>query len=136
MKKSVVIGSVVASFFLKFLQEKTKYKGGYHFIKYKAAKELIDKTNCVILDVRNKKDYINNRLKNAILIYEEDLVRKADEFLKKSDILIVYSDNPVKSKRVCKTLLAMGYGYVFDIGTIDKWPYESVHGNDFKIRKL
>jgi len=136
MKKKLFITSVVISFFLKIISKGITHSPIYKSISYSEGKELMDKTNCVILDVRSKKEFIARRLSNSILIYEEDLVRQAETMLKKSDIIIVYSDSKVKSKRVCKTLVALGYNYIFDMGDINKWPYEIVSGNDFKIRKL
>jgi len=133
MKKKKIIAQVgiVTSFFLHFItkanQDKKQKK-----ISHKQAKQLMNHQDCVILDIRTKKEYHQGRLQDAILMYENDIVRKADQLLKKNDVIIVYSSDAKISARVVKTLLALGYYHVFDMGSIKGWPYGFIDNQPLK----
>ncbi len=63
----------------------------------------------VIIDIRNKRDYLKNHIKEAINYSSDDLIYKHKVLLNKSNKYYIYCENGVKSNKVCCILNQLGY---------------------------
>lgn len=85
-------------------------------INYCEAIELMNNNSDVILlDVRSIQEYNEYHLNNAINIPLYELRGKANEFLPKTSIIIVYCQSGTRSKKACKCLKSLGYCNLYNI---------------------
>ena len=100
-------------------------KSSYQKISVEEAKEMMDKGNVSIVDVRTKEEYEAQHIVNAILVENETIEKEASSLLPDKDaIILVYCRSGSRSKQASKKLINMGYTNVFDFGGIKDWPYE------------
>lgn len=81
----------------------------------------------IILDVRNSEDYKAGHIKNALSLPLDKLNSLSKQIITDSDkVIIVYCKSGIKSEAAAKELISLGYSYVYDMGGINNWPYETV----------
>ena len=81
--------------------------------------------NYIILDVRTEDEYRDLHIKDAILLPDYDIRRRAGDILiDKEQAIFVYCRSGRRSKLAAQTLAEMGYTNVIEFGGIVKWPYE------------
>lgn len=91
------------------------------------AKEEMNNSNVIILDVRTEDEYNSGHIENSVLIPVDDLENKAEELLvNKEQKILVYCRSGNRSKKAADLLVEMGYTNVYDFGGIKDWPYEIV----------
>lgn len=96
-------------------------------IKPDQAKEMMDKGDAVILDVRTPEEYKRGHIKKALLIPSYDIKRLAQSKLHTKEAkILVYCASGGRSRAAAKALIKMGYTKVYNIGGIR--PYETVTG--------
>lgn len=96
-------------------------------IKSEEAKEEMNNSNVIILDVRTEDEYNSGHIENSVLIPVDDLENKAEELLvNKEQKILVYCRSGNRSKKAADLLVEMGYTNVYDFGGIKDWPYEIV----------
>ncbi len=89
----------------------------------------MNKDNYVILDVRTKAEYDEERIPNATLLTLDEIGIKASTILPIKDIKIyVYCRSGVRSKQATNELLSLGYKNVYDFGGIIDYEYEKIKG--------
>lgn len=94
----------------------------YESIDLVSAKEKIKNSKAVVLDVRTSGEYSSGKIKGAINIPLNELVRRAPKELKDLDKeIIVYCLSGSRSKLGSKILSKLGYKSVYDFGPISKW---------------
>jgi rhodanese-related sulfurtransferase len=107
----------------KSMNEKTQYVK----ISPAEAKEIMDKEESIVLDVRTKQEYDQGHIEGSVLLPVDEISAKAEEVLKdKSAKILVYCRSGNRSTTAAKTLIEMGYENVLDFGGIIDWPYEIV----------
>lgn len=100
----------------------------YMKISAKEAKEIMDSAeDYVLVDVREKDEYIKGHIEGAILIpYGEIEKRAEEEVADKEQVILVYCRSGRRSAIAAQALADMGYTNVKDFGGIIDWPYEVV----------
>lgn len=96
-------------------------------VDYKKAKEMLEKDNVVLLDVRTPQEHIQLRIPNSILIPLDEL-RYTFRSLPKDKVYIVYCRSGERSAFATYFLRHMGYEAYNLAGGIIAWPYEKESG--------
>lgn len=96
----------------------------YVRITQEEAKEMMNKENTIILDVRTKAEYDEGFIENAVLLPVTDIKERAEEVLPdKNTTILVYCRSGNRSKTASKELINLGYTNVYDFGGINSWKY-------------
>lgn len=83
--------------------------------------------NVLILDVRTEEEFSEGHIKDAVLIPDYEITKKAEELIKdKATTILVYCRSGRRSALAAKSLSELGYTTVYDFGGIIDWPYETV----------
>ncbi len=96
-------------------------------VDYKEAKEMLERNNIVLLDVRTPQEHIQLRIPNSILIPLDEL-RYTYSSLPKDKVYIVYCRSGERSAFATYFLRHMGYEAYNLAGGIIVWPYEKESG--------
>jgi rhodanese-related sulfurtransferase len=91
----------------------------------------MNKDEYVILDVRTKEEYDEERIPNSVLLTLSEIENKAAEVLPNKDIKIyVYCRSGRRSLEAAYKLIDLGYKNVYDFGGIIDYPYEKIKGTE------
>ncbi len=98
---------------------------GYTKISPEVGKEMIEKGDSILVDVREPSEFAAGHIPGAKLVSLGTIPTEAPKTLtdKKAKI-IVYCRSGVRSKKAADQLLSMGYEDIYDLGGILEWPYE------------
>ena len=104
----------------------TKEQYSYRQITQKAAKEMMDTREVVILDVREQHEYDSGHIPGAVLlpvgtIAEDTAAAVIDEL---DTVVLVYCRSGNRSKTASQALADLGYTNVYEFGGINDWPYD------------
>lgn len=106
--------------------EKQETSSAYHKITAEEAKEMIDKGDVTIVDVRTEEEYAEKHIPGAILVPNESIGNDSPKELPdKEAVLLLHCRTGVRSKEASDKLVALGYKKVYDFGGITDWPYET-----------
>ena len=101
-------------------------ENNYQQITQKAAKEMMDTQEVVILDVREQHEYDSGHIPGAVLLpvgtIAEDTAAAAIDDL--DTVVLVYCRSGNRSKTASQALADLGYSNVYEFGGINDWPYE------------
>lgn len=90
-------------------------------------KKLEEKENIIILDVREKNDYNNGHILNAISMAQNEVAHEIEDIAPDKDTPIcVYCYSGNRSSRVGMMLEYLGYNNIYNLGGIDNWTYDLV----------
>lgn len=129
MKTIIVILLIALLLFIsfKFLTTKEESASSYNKITVDKAKEMMEKEDVIIIDVRTEDEYNTSHIKNAVLIPNETIGNeKLKEVSNLNQKIIVYCRSGARSKKAAMKLINIGYKNVYDMGGIMNWPYETV----------
>ena len=73
------------------------------------------KDNAIIIDVKDKNEYLINHLEGAINIPINNIVSILNIVKDKNKKIIVYCSNGKRSYIACKSLINLGYKNVYDL---------------------
>jgi len=109
-------------------QEPTINLGKSIKISAEEARAVMDEgTDFIILDVRNKDEYDDGHIKNAVLLPVDNIEKEAGPVIGGKDkTILVYCRSGNRSSMAAAKLVALGYTDVRDFGGITNWPYEVV----------
>lgn len=93
-----------------------------------AAKARLDSDELIVLlDVRTEEEYNEGHIEGATLLPLATIEAKATSVIPDLDAtLFVYCRSGVRSAEAVKSLIALGYTRVYNLGGIIDWPYEIV----------
>lgn len=92
-----------------------------------AKKRLDSEKEIILLDVRTKEEYDTGHIKDSILIPVDNLKQEAEGKLKDKEApIFVYCRSGNRSTAAAKILVELRYKNVYNLGGINKWPYEVV----------
>jgi rhodanese-related sulfurtransferase len=82
----------------------------------------------VLLDVRTKEEFAEGRIPGAILLPYDAITEKTARasIPSKSSVVVVYCRSGRRSAIAVERLRSLGYATVWDLGGINRWPYEVV----------
>lgn len=84
-------------------------------------KELLNKSNINIIDIRSIQKYNDNHIDNAINIPMLLLIKEPEKYLKHNETYYIYCQKGINSFKVCQTLSKKGYKVVNIIGGYEGW---------------
>ncbi len=98
----------------------------YHPIDADSVKEWLDeREEFFFVDVRSPSEYSSKHIKGAQNIPVSNLKNVADATFKdKENFIVVYCQSGSRSRQAANTLIKMGYTEVYDLGSINNWPYK------------
>lgn len=92
-----------------------------------AKNRLNSEKGIILLDVRTKEEYDTGHIKDSMLISVDVLKDEAESKLKDKEApIFVYCRSGNRSVTAAKILVDLGYKNVYNLGGINKWPYEVV----------
>lgn len=100
----------------------------YHKISAAEALQIMeDSGDYILLDVRTKEEFQEQRIDGAILIPVDQIGAEAEKQLPDKDAtILIYCRSGRRSASAAKELVQMGYTGIYDFGGIIDWPYNTV----------
>lgn len=84
----------------------------------------------IILDVRTAQEYSEQHIPGAVNIANESIgTQDIPELPDKDQLIFVYCRSGNRSKQASEKLAKLGYTNIVEIGGINSWPGETVHGD-------
>lgn len=81
----------------------------------------------LIVDVREKMEYDNGHIKNAILLPLDTILEDIKiKIPNKNAKIILYCNSGTRDEKAAKKLIEVGYKNVYTFGGINNWKYEVV----------
>ena len=101
-------------------------KNTYEQITQEAAKEMMDTTDAIVLDVREQDEFDAGYIPGAILLPVGTITADtaAAVIPEKDSVVLVYCRSGNRSKTASAALVELGYTAVYEFGGINTWPYE------------
>lgn len=116
IRKWMWISMKIKNKFFQILKKLSSSSRKEKDINYYEATELIkNNADVVLLDVRSMQEYEEYHLNGAINIPLYELRSKAEAILSKNNIIIVYCQSGIRSKKACKCLEDFGYENLYHL---------------------
>ncbi|MGL4736814.1 MAG: rhodanese-like domain-containing protein [Cellulosilyticaceae bacterium] len=94
----------------------------YEEINLLQAKELLNKQNARMVDVRSRMEYELRHIEGALHLPLEKISFEAEDQIEdKGQPIILYCRSGHRTKTARMILEDLGYESVYDLGSIDKW---------------
>lgn len=91
----------------------------------------MNKEDYIVLDVRTKEEYDEERIPNSILVTLDNIKEEVEDVIENKDKRIyVYCRSGRRSLSAAYQLLEMGYTNILDLGGIIDYPYEKIKGEN------
>ena len=118
MKKILII--LVMLFLLVGCKESNSVKESKGTISNITCDKAIDMQGdgAIIVDVREKEEYMQEHLDDAINIPYTEIVNKITEYADTDTKIIVYCKSGVRSNKAATALINAGYKNIYDLGSI------------------
>lgn len=99
----------------------------YNLVGYEKIRSMILDNNNILIDVRNKTEYDNMHVVNAVNIPISKL-RICENEYKNKKCIIVYCSTGVRTKEAIRILNIMGYTnvYIWEFGALSNFPYRDM----------
>ena len=114
--------------YLRYLLDESAIPAGYKSITAKQAKEIIDREEVIIVDVREEEEYQQDYIPDAVLFPVSTMgpvsIEKA--FPDKDSTILIYCRTGNRSKSAAAYFASRGYTAVYEFGGIADWPYEVI----------
>ncbi len=120
MKKILI--SLISLFILTACQSQVTVKT----IDAKEAKKMMENQENLVVDVREKEEYENGHIPNAILIPLSDIDNIKNKIPNKNTTIMLYCQSGKRALEAAEILIDKGYQNVYTFGGISSWPYEVV----------
>jgi phage shock protein E len=122
--------AIIFGVFLVFWMFIKMKKSGTKISPAEAKKMMESEKGTVLIDVRNRDEFINKHIPNSKLMPVGTLEIEAVKSLPNKDSeIIVYCASGSRSLMAARILMKLGYTKVYNLGGIFNWPYETVSGN-------
>ena len=97
----------------------------YTQISQKAAKEMMDTQDVIILDVRELDEYNAGHIVGAVLLPVGTITEESASTVipKKDSVVLVYCRSGNRSKTASAALVELGYTNVYEFGGFNTWEY-------------
>jgi len=117
--KNILLGTLLISMTLAACSA-----SAYQKISASKAKDMMDKGNVIIVDVRTQAEFDEGHIQDAILIPNETISNQQPTLLPNKDaVILIYCRSGNRSKQAADKLVAMGYTKVYDFGGVIDWTY-------------
>jgi rhodanese-related sulfurtransferase len=134
MKKIILTLLISFSLFLISCSSKevTTASSGYEptIISASVGKSMLDNnSDIILLDVREESEYLEAHIPGAMLFPLGFISTNASTLIPdKTRLYIVYCHSGNRSSQAADILSQLGYAFIYDMGGIINWPYETVSG--------
>jgi len=103
------------------MEQKTGLKDPFHRINADVAKELLEKGEVKLIDVREPQEWTQGRIPNATLVPLMTLLSQPREFIQE-DGVIFYCKEGIRSALACEVAAAIGRTNIYNLeGGITAW---------------
>ena len=104
----------------------TTVENTYHQITQKAAKDMMDTQEVIVLDVREQDEFDAGHIPGAVLLPVGTITKDtaAAVIPELDSVVLVYCRSGNRSKTASRALADLGYSNVYEFGGINTWPYE------------
>ena len=128
MKKGLILFMLFTMLFNLTACDNNDKVNTFEQISAEDAKLIMDtETEYIIIDARTESEFNEGHIKNAILIPEYEITKRAEKELPdKNALILVYCRSGRRSKIASEELVKLGYTNVKEFGGIIDWPYETV----------
>ena len=115
-----------------------RYRGSmnYKLIPFESAKDMIEKNDVLLIDVRTANEYDLMHIKNAINIPVNEIEQRIFQ-VDSTHPLMVYCSSGARSKTAIQILNNLGYNniYIWEYGALATFPYKNmlVYGENGRI---
>lgn len=117
-------------------QNRYRSSMNYKLISFEQAKDMIEKNNIVLIDVRTSNEYDLMHIKNAINIPVNEIEQKILQ-VEQTHPLMIYCSSGARSKTAIQILNNLGYNniYIWEYGALATFPYKNmlVYGENGRI---
>ena len=122
--KIVVVGD---DFWFDILNDDELYQ--YNISPEQALADFLN--GAYIVDVRTVEEYEASHIKGCIHIPVDQIDNALEKIIPdKSKKIIFYCAKGVRAQQSLEKALQLGYEKVYNLGSIDDWPYEKVSGSE------
>ena len=108
----------------------------YKLIPFEQAKDMIEKNNVVLIDVRTSNEYDLMHIKNAINIPVNEIEQKILQ-IEQNHPLMIYCSSGARSKTAIQILNNLGYNniYIWEYGDLATFTYKNmlIYGENGRI---
>lgn len=112
----------------KLLEITANISPAYTVINAKQAKQMIDKGDVVIIDVRTRIEYGDGHIEDSYNVPLDEIDSGIDRIVADREaVILIYCRSGNRSKIAARILAELGYTNIYDFGGIVDWPYEIVH---------
>jgi len=116
----------------RLIQKEMLFKDDRYVITSLEGKTMMDQDDSIILiDVRTKEEYINQHIKNSVLIPVTEIFESILTLFPDRNITyLIYCRSGVRSVYARQVMKHLGYHHVYDMGGIIDWPYPTISGQE------
>ena len=112
--------------------EKIDGEALYKTIDYETAKDFVDNSQALLIDVRTYEEYEKGHIEEAINVPLDTI---SDATIKavtidQLDNIIVYCESGERSKEAAIKILELGYTNVYDLGSMDNWETDNAETSE------
>ena len=97
----------------------------YKNVSFNEVKKIIDKKECIVLDVRTDEEYFTGHAEGAVNL-DVDAINSgtASEIIPdKTTSILVYCKTGERANLAAEVLSELGYKQIYNIGSLVEWPY-------------
>lgn len=117
-------------------QNRYRVSMNYKLIPFESAKDMIEKNDVLLIDVRTANEYDLMHIKNAINIPVNEIEQRIFQ-VDSTHPLMVYCSSGARSKTAIQILNNLGYNniYIWEYGALATFPYKNmlVYGENGRI---
>ncbi len=117
-------------------QSRYRNSMNYKLIPFEQAKDMIEKNDIVLIDVRTPNEYQLMHIKNAINIPVNEIESKIFQ-VEQTHPIMVYCSSGARSKTAIQVLNNLGYNniYIWEYGALATFPYKNmlIYGENGRI---
>ena len=84
----------------------------YKSIDINKIDDIVLDNNNILIDIREKYEYVLGNIKNSINISYNYLMMQPDEYLNKNKVYYIYCESGSRSRKLCNYLFSLGYSVV------------------------
>lgn len=109
------------------MENENSSQGIHEKISAEEAKEMMDETSAIIIDVRTVEEFNEGHIENAINLPLDEIESRALEvFPDQEETYLLYCRSGNRSAQAAKIFKDLGYKAIYDFGGVNDWPYDTV----------
>ena len=112
--------------------EKIDGEALYKTIDYETAKDFVDNSQALLIDVRTYEEYEKGHIEEAINVPLDTISEATIKAvtIDQLDNIIVYCESGERSKEAAIKILELGYTNVYDLGSMDNWETDNTETSE------